>query len=65
MPTGGVLLGGTLVPFFTNLMGDLGEIGTACFIFKMKLLKDLIILHKTMYISLATAIFCKLLQCVQ
>ena len=36
MPTGGVLLCGTLVPFFTNLMDDLGEIGTACFIFKMK-----------------------------
>ena len=48
MPTGGVLLGGTLVPFFTNLMDDLGEIGTACFIFKMKLLRDSMILRKTM-----------------
>ena len=47
MPTGGVLLGGTLVPFFTNLMDDLGEIGTACFIFKMKLLRDSMILRKT------------------
>ena len=47
MPTGGVLLGGTLVPFFTNLMNDLGEIGTVCFIFKMKLLRDSMILRKT------------------
>ena len=47
MPTGGVLLCGTLVPFFTNLMNDLGEIGTVCFIFKMKLLRDSMILCKT------------------
>ena len=47
MTTGGVLLCGTLVPFFTNLMDDLGEIGTACFIFKMKLLRDSMILRKT------------------
>ena len=47
MPTGGVLLCGTLVPFFTNLMDDLGEIGTVCFIFKMKLLRDSTILRKT------------------
>ena len=47
MPTGGVLLRGTLVPFFTNLMNDLGEIGTVCFIFKMKLLRDSMILCKT------------------
>ena len=44
MPTGGVLLCGTLVPFFTNLMDDSG---TACFIFKMKLLRDSMTLHKT------------------
>ena len=37
----------TLVPFFTNLMADLGEIGTACFTFKMKLLRDSIILCNT------------------
>ena len=47
MPTGGVLLRGTLVPFFTNLMNDVGEIGTDCFIFKMKLLRDSMILCKT------------------
>ena len=47
MPTGGVLLCGTLVPFFTNLMNDLGEIGIACFKFKMKLLRDSMILRKT------------------
>ena len=43
----GVLLCGTLVPFFTNLMDELGEIRTACFIFKMKLLRDSMILRKT------------------
>ena len=37
----------TLVPFFKNLVDDLGEIGTACFIFKMKLLRDSIILCNT------------------
>ena len=37
----------TFVPFFTNFMDDLGEIGTACFIFKMKLLRDSIILCNT------------------
>ena len=47
MPTGGVLLRDTLVPFFTNLMDDLGEIGPTCFIFKMKLLRDPIILCHT------------------
>ena len=47
MPTGGVLLHGTLVPFFTNLMDDLGKIGTSCFIFKMTLLRDSMILCKT------------------
>ena len=47
MPAGGVLLRGTLVPLFTNLMNDLGEIGTACFIFKIKLLRDSMILCKT------------------
>ena len=36
-----------LVPSFTNLMDDLGEIGTVCFIFKMKLLRDSMILPKT------------------
>ena len=46
MPAGGVLLCGTLVPLFTNLMNDLGEIGTACFIFKIKLLRDSMILCK-------------------
>ena len=34
-------------PFFTNLMDDLGEIGTACSMFKMKLLRDSVILRKT------------------
>ena len=33
--------------FFTNLMDDLGEIGNVCFIFKMKLLRDSMIFHKT------------------
>ena len=47
MPTGGVLLRDNLVVFFTNLMDDLGEIVTACFIFKMKLLRDSIILGNT------------------
>ena len=47
MPTGGVLLRDTLVPFFTNLMDDLGEIGTSYFTFKMKLLRDSIILCNT------------------
>ena len=37
---------GTLVPFFTNLIDDLGEIGNACFMFKMKLLRDSMILRK-------------------
>ena len=46
MPAGGVLLRGTLVPRFTNLMNDLGETGTACFIFKIKLLRDSMILCK-------------------
>ena len=46
MPTGGVLLCGTLVPFFTNLMDDLGEIGTACFKFKMRVLRNSTILCK-------------------
>ena len=44
MPTGELLWRDTLVPFFTNLMDDLEEIGTACFIFKMKLPGDSIIL---------------------
>ena len=35
------------VPFFINLMDDLGEIGTACFKFKMKPLRDSMILCKT------------------
>ena len=43
----GVFLCVTLVPSFTNLMDGLGEIRTACFIFKMKLLRDSMILHKT------------------
>ena len=47
MPTGGVLLRGTLVHFFTYLMDDLAEIGTVCFTFKMKLLRDSMILRKT------------------
>ena len=38
---------GTLVPFFTNFMNDLGEIGTVYFKFKMKLLRDSMILCKT------------------
>ena len=48
MPTGGVLLCGTLVPFFTNLMDDLGEIGTVCFIFKMKLFRESMIFENSM-----------------
>ena len=48
MPAGGVLLRGTLVPLFTDLTDDLGEIGNVCFIFKMKLLRDLMTWHKTM-----------------
>ena len=38
---------GTLVTFFTNLLDDSGEIGTACFIFIMKLLRDSMTLSKT------------------
>ena len=45
--TGGVLLLGSLAPFFTNLVDYLGEIGTACFTFKMKLLRDSTMLCKT------------------
>ena len=37
----------TLVPFFSDFMDDLEEIRTACFIFKMKLLRDSTILCKT------------------
>ena len=37
----------TLVPFFKNLSDDLREIGTACFIFKMKLLRGSMVLCKT------------------
>ena len=47
MPTGGVLLRGTLVLFFTNLVHNLGEISTAYFVFKMKLLRHSMILCKT------------------
>ena len=47
MLTGGVVFRDTFALFFTNLMADLGEIGTACFIFKMKLLRDSIILCNT------------------
>ena len=47
MPTGEVLLPGTLVPILTDLKDDFGEIGAACFILKMKLLRDLMILCKT------------------
>ena len=47
MPTEEIFLCGTLVPFFTKLMDGLGEIGTAYFIFKMKLLRDSIILCNT------------------
>ena len=47
MPTGGVLLRDTLVPFYTNLMADLGEIDTAYFTFKMKLWREPIILCNT------------------
>ena len=47
MSTGEVVLHDTLVPFFTNLMVDIGEIGTASFMFKMKLLRDSMIWRKT------------------
>ena len=46
MPTG-VLLQGTFVPFFTNFMDDLGEIGTVSFIFKMKVLRTSMTPRKT------------------
>ena len=36
MPTGGVLLRDTFAPFSTNIIDDLAEIGTASFIFEMK-----------------------------
>ena len=36
MPTGGVLLRGTFAPFFTHIIDDLAEIGTASFMFEMK-----------------------------
>ena len=72
MPTGGVLLCGSLVLFFTNLMDTLGEIGTACFIFKMKLerFNDLAQncvkqCHILMYISLVAVILYKLVKCVR
>ena len=47
MPTGRVILQGTLAPFFRNLMDDLGELSSACFIFKMKLSGDSVMLCKT------------------
>ena len=36
MPTGGVLLRGTFAHFFISITDDLAEIGTASFIFEMK-----------------------------
>ena len=39
MPTGGVLLRGTFLPFLTMFIDDLGEIGIVSFIFKMKVLR--------------------------
>ena len=36
MPNGGVLLQDTFAPFFTNIIDDLVEIGTASFVFEMK-----------------------------
>ena len=47
MPTGGVLLRGTFVPFHTNFIDDLGEIGTVSFIFQMKVLRTSMTPHKT------------------
>ena len=47
MPSGEVLLQELWFPLCTNLMDDLGEIGTACFILKMKLLRNSVILCKT------------------
>ena len=47
MITGGVYLQDTLAPFCTNLMDDSGDIGTGWFIFKMKHLRDSIVLCKT------------------
>ena len=38
MPTGGVLLRGTVPTFFTFVIADLAETGTASSIFEMKVL---------------------------
>ena len=45
-PLGG-LLQGIFVPFFTNFIDDLVEMGTASFIFKMKVLRASMTLYKT------------------
>ena len=39
MLTGGLLFQGTFAPFSTDFIDVLAEIGTACFIFEIKLLK--------------------------
>ena len=46
IPIGGVLLGGTFVPFLTNFIDDLGEIDV-CFIFQMKFLRTSVTSRKT------------------
>ena len=46
IPRGGVLLGGTFVPFLTNFIDDLGEIDVS-FIIKMKFLRTSMTSHKT------------------
>ena len=46
IPAGGVLLRGTFVPFLTNFIDDLGEIGNVSFIFKMKVLRTAMTSHK-------------------
>ena len=47
MPTGGVLLRGTFAPFFTNIIDDFAEIGTASFIFEMKVCRASMTCSKT------------------
>ena len=43
MPTGGSLLQGSFAPFFTHVLDDLAEIGTASFIFGINILRASII----------------------
>ena len=47
MPTGELLWQGTFAPFFINLIDLLTQIGTASFIFEMKVCRAAMPWHKT------------------